>query len=552
MIIEIAGKKFEDYSFYNSCGIDPQLLEKAADGDAKSQWKVGDFLEYDAPPNDKNIDEAVKWYEISAKAGCKQGQYALGESYKHRYVRRKTYDISDDRFIEESFYNAIYWFREAADDPDGADALHRLGICFTYGYPKGGETFGIDPEEAKRCFEKAVYKKDPYAMVSLALLLIKPESNEEQKWENILQKNGIPLTPKSKMDFTYNRENFNKACRLINNLKDDNLVDKLDETYIEDLKTIEEIIDYATDILGKYLSMEDYIKALYIEPEQSQNDPFAMVKMYMHPDSDEEDIWNEALVNGGTTPTEKNRMELTFKENKLKRSLQSIDQALESGKLDKTYADIGDNLFKIVTAQLKTAREWHYDLKSYAEYVVSCNRKRIEQLVNVIGEYGETAQEIRNLDGERNRLIELQQFFTNRIEKAMPIDDYPGDYSYSDEYSGVSYSQNKPEKVSLRYDKWKVRRIALIFEVVSLFLLLTIAQYDEKLSISFISCVGAAFFQSLCFLAVYYCRKLISRVGAAIIPIMFSVAYLTGGVIGAIISLCNLIGVITALIFPRD
>lgn len=104
-----------------------ELHEKAGQGDAKAQYKLGLHYhdEADGPfriPEDvkKDLAEAVKWWHKSALQGHAQAQCSLGSCY------------SQGRGVKQNDAEALKWCRLAAAQGD-AEAQHCIASMYEFG-----------------------------------------------------------------------------------------------------------------------------------------------------------------------------------------------------------------------------------------------------------------------------------------------------------------------------------------------------------------------------------------------------------------------------------
>jgi len=131
-----------------------ELEEKANQGDAESQFRLGDYYQWDAP--DAPIStEALKWYELSAENGFIGAQFTLGEFY-----------FQGEGGYEKSYDKAFKWFKKAADSGDGM-ALWRVGSFYELGV--GVEK---DHEEAIKWYKRSAEEGYSTARVCLAFFIL--------------------------------------------------------------------------------------------------------------------------------------------------------------------------------------------------------------------------------------------------------------------------------------------------------------------------------------------------------------------------------------------
>ena len=127
------------------------LRADALAGDSRAQNDLG--CAYSSGDGvTKNLKEAFRWFELSAKQGNEFGQYNLGRYYQTGSGVRKNLKL------------AIEWLRKSAEQ--GFDkAAYLLGTIYENGYqPKGLETMyshelsiSADPEEAFYWYYQSQY-----------------------------------------------------------------------------------------------------------------------------------------------------------------------------------------------------------------------------------------------------------------------------------------------------------------------------------------------------------------------------------------------------------
>ena len=130
-----------------------ELEEKANKGDAESQFRLGDYYQWDANPTD--IAKASKWFELSAENGFIGAQFTLGEFY-----------FQGEGGYEKSYEKAFKWFKKAADSGDGM-ALWRIGYFYAQG-------IGVEKnyEESMKWYEKSAEEGYATAQICLAQYLL--------------------------------------------------------------------------------------------------------------------------------------------------------------------------------------------------------------------------------------------------------------------------------------------------------------------------------------------------------------------------------------------
>ena len=113
-----------------------ELLEKAENGDAESQFQVGRSY-FIGDGVDDDDEEAVYWYEKAAENGHVEAMYELGQCY------------SLGMGVEEDEEEAVSWYRKAARKKHPG-AMYELANCYYYG---NGVTENV--ARAKEWYRKA-------------------------------------------------------------------------------------------------------------------------------------------------------------------------------------------------------------------------------------------------------------------------------------------------------------------------------------------------------------------------------------------------------------
>lgn len=137
----------------------------------------------------KNYPVAFKEYKRSAEAGDEHGQFMLANMYLEGKGTRK------DR---KEF---IYWMSKSAANGNSS-ANYLLGMLIIKN----------DPTQAVKYFKKAARKKHGASMHMLGLMNqrgcgVKRNPRQAQKWFNLAEKNGIPISKKSYKKKTPRRVN---------------------------------------------------------------------------------------------------------------------------------------------------------------------------------------------------------------------------------------------------------------------------------------------------------------------------------------------------------
>lgn len=113
-----------------------ELLEKAENGDAESQFQLGQTY-FNGIEVDEDEEEAVHWYEEAAENGHIEAMYELGQCY------------SLGMGVEEDEEEAVSWYRKAARKKHPG-AMYELANCY---YDGNGVTENV--ARAKEWYRKA-------------------------------------------------------------------------------------------------------------------------------------------------------------------------------------------------------------------------------------------------------------------------------------------------------------------------------------------------------------------------------------------------------------
>ena len=90
----------------------------------------------------KNYQEAVSMYRMTADHGYAPGQFALGQCY---YLGNG---------VQQDYTEAVKWFRKAAEQ-ENVGAQYNLGVCYEY-----GDGVVKDIAEAVKWYRKAAEQGD--------------------------------------------------------------------------------------------------------------------------------------------------------------------------------------------------------------------------------------------------------------------------------------------------------------------------------------------------------------------------------------------------------
>lgn len=134
----------------------------AVGGNAKAQNSLGYMLW-----KSQKYDEAIVWYEKSAKQGCGTAQFNLGICY------------GNGQGVDKSERESAYWHQEAAKQGI-VDSQYRLGLKYYHG--KG---VAMDKKEAVKWYTKAALQGHDSAQTNLAFCYDKGEGVAEDKAEAV-------------------------------------------------------------------------------------------------------------------------------------------------------------------------------------------------------------------------------------------------------------------------------------------------------------------------------------------------------------------------------
>jgi len=93
------------------------LFNKASQGDAEAQYKLGTNYYNGGNITEKDFEKAVYWFERAADQGYAQAQYNTGVFYYNGYG------------VDQDIDEAIYWFKKAAKQKfeEAVNILESLG-----------------------------------------------------------------------------------------------------------------------------------------------------------------------------------------------------------------------------------------------------------------------------------------------------------------------------------------------------------------------------------------------------------------------------------------
>ncbi len=153
-----------------------QLLERAQQGDAESQFEVGKRY---ANGNgvSTNAEEAVKWYKLAAEQGYSNAQNNLGVCY------------GNGEGVSENDAEAVKWYRLAAEQGDATAQLN-LGRCYD-----NGEGVPQDYKEAVKWYRLAAEQGDASAQLNLGRCYdngegVPQDYKEAVKWYRLAAEQG--------------------------------------------------------------------------------------------------------------------------------------------------------------------------------------------------------------------------------------------------------------------------------------------------------------------------------------------------------------------------
>lgn len=159
-----------------SCGDDGSVLNKAINGDVKSQFALGWAYDTGTGEFGQNNSEAVKWYSLAAEQNHMEAQFLLGKIYYQ------------GRGVEQSYSEAIKWQKLAAEQGHG-NAQFNIGLMYNRGT---GVT--RDDNEAEKWYRQAAEHKISDAYLMLGNLYFSPiqikDINEAIKWYSLGSEQG--------------------------------------------------------------------------------------------------------------------------------------------------------------------------------------------------------------------------------------------------------------------------------------------------------------------------------------------------------------------------
>ena len=129
-----------------------QLREAAKQGDAESQWKLGEMYDNGEGGLPTDVFEAARWYRASAEQGNADAQMSLGTMY------------ATGEGVEKDATEVVRWYRLAADQSH-ANAQCQLGHIYMagIGVPK-------DDAEAMRWYRLAAEQGHADAQMNLGIM----------------------------------------------------------------------------------------------------------------------------------------------------------------------------------------------------------------------------------------------------------------------------------------------------------------------------------------------------------------------------------------------
>lgn len=131
------------------------LMQKAIDGDAKSQYILATHYYNGSNLYAQDYVEAVKWLERSAKQGYSKAQDVLGYCYW------------SGQGVQQNYEKAVYWYKQAADQ-NNANAQRNLAICY-----KNGEGVSKDMAKALEWYAKSAEYGNSDSQFTYANYLLK-------------------------------------------------------------------------------------------------------------------------------------------------------------------------------------------------------------------------------------------------------------------------------------------------------------------------------------------------------------------------------------------
>lgn len=152
-------KKFEQHKNRTN------LEAIAESNDPKALFELGSLYYTSGNGVSKDINQAVLYWEKSAKLDFPQAQFALGQHYQY-----------NDQFTE-----AKYWFEQAAQH-EHSDAQFFLGLQNERGQPSPQ-----DMPQAIVWYEKAIEQNNDKALYNLGILYANGSVNQTKDWQSAFE-----------------------------------------------------------------------------------------------------------------------------------------------------------------------------------------------------------------------------------------------------------------------------------------------------------------------------------------------------------------------------
>ncbi len=161
---EVELKKGLDAHSKNDFATAVQCLEPLAkNGEPTAQLTMGTMCYWGRNCVTKDIDEAIKWYTLSANQGNASAQYKLGELYYHGIE------------VKQNLPEAVRWYLASANQGN-AVAQSRLGYMYTH-----GEGISVDYKEAMRWYSLAIKSGDKKAQCEICEPCLASKDTKEVK-----------------------------------------------------------------------------------------------------------------------------------------------------------------------------------------------------------------------------------------------------------------------------------------------------------------------------------------------------------------------------------
>lgn len=203
---------------------DAELLAKAQAGDAEAQYNIARAYDKGTLGVQVNLDEAFKWYCLSAEQGYVYAQYALaicyqyGEDTEENYTKanelfKKTFATFEERAkqgeakaqnylgrhynfgfaTDKNLEEAAKWYQKSAENGQ-ADAQFDLAYCYHF----GALGLAVSKKEAIKWYKKAGEQDHAEAQYNVGLFYengygVTKNINNALEWYKKAARNGNGL-----------------------------------------------------------------------------------------------------------------------------------------------------------------------------------------------------------------------------------------------------------------------------------------------------------------------------------------------------------------------